>query len=110
MNPQPRPLPDGLPDLTLPGPPATPSDRVSGNVLSCPVRKSCCPARAPQTSGAEAHNRRGRSAGRSAKMRTEAPTTTITLPPDLEVRLGDEARRRGTTPELLANSSPRPQP
>jgi hypothetical protein len=28
--------------------------------------------------------------------------TTITLPPDLEGRLGDEARRRGTTPELLA--------
>ncbi len=28
--------------------------------------------------------------------------TTITLPPDLEGRLDDEARRRGTTPELLA--------
>lgn len=28
--------------------------------------------------------------------------TTIILPPDLEGRLGDEARRRGTTPELLA--------
>jgi hypothetical protein len=28
--------------------------------------------------------------------------TTITLPPDLEGRLADEARRRGTTPELLA--------
>ena len=28
--------------------------------------------------------------------------TTITLPSDLEDRLGDEARRRGTTPELLA--------
>jgi hypothetical protein len=28
--------------------------------------------------------------------------TTITLPPDLESRLADEASRRGTTPELLA--------
>jgi hypothetical protein len=28
--------------------------------------------------------------------------TIITLPPDLEGRLTDEARRRGTTPELLA--------
>jgi hypothetical protein len=28
--------------------------------------------------------------------------TTITLPPDLESRLTDAARRRGTTPELLA--------
>ena len=28
--------------------------------------------------------------------------TTITLPPDLESRLTDEAARRGTTPELLA--------
>ncbi len=28
--------------------------------------------------------------------------TTITLPSDLEGRLDDEARRRGTTPELLA--------
>jgi hypothetical protein len=28
--------------------------------------------------------------------------TTITLPPDLEGRLADEARRRGTTLELLA--------
>ena len=28
--------------------------------------------------------------------------TTITLPPDLEGRLADDARRRGTTPELLA--------
>lgn len=28
--------------------------------------------------------------------------TTITLPPDLEGRLADEASRRGTTPELLA--------
>ncbi|MGI8982291.1 MAG: hypothetical protein ACR2FY_23925 [Pirellulaceae bacterium] len=28
--------------------------------------------------------------------------TIITLPPDLEGRLGDEARRRGTTTELLA--------
>jgi hypothetical protein len=28
--------------------------------------------------------------------------TTITLPPDLEGRLTDAARRRGTTPELLA--------
>jgi hypothetical protein len=28
--------------------------------------------------------------------------TTITLPPDLEGRLDDEARRRGTTTELLA--------
>ncbi|MFO0964730.1 MAG: hypothetical protein U0793_03960 [Gemmataceae bacterium] len=28
--------------------------------------------------------------------------TTITLPPDLEGRLADEAHRRGTTPELLA--------
>ena len=28
--------------------------------------------------------------------------TTITLPPDLESRLADEAARRGTTPELLA--------
>ena len=28
--------------------------------------------------------------------------TTITLPPDLESHLVDEARRRGTTPELLA--------
>jgi hypothetical protein len=27
--------------------------------------------------------------------------TIITLPPDLESRLGDEASRRGTTPELL---------
>jgi hypothetical protein len=28
--------------------------------------------------------------------------TTITLPPDLEVRLVEAARHRGTTPELLA--------
>ena len=28
--------------------------------------------------------------------------TTITLPPDLEGRLAEEAARRGTTPELLA--------
>ena len=28
--------------------------------------------------------------------------TTITLPPDLEDRLADEASRRGTTTELLA--------
>ncbi len=28
--------------------------------------------------------------------------TTITLPADLESRLADEARRRGTTPERLA--------
>jgi hypothetical protein len=28
--------------------------------------------------------------------------TTITIPPDLEQRLTDEASRRGTTPELLA--------
>ena len=28
--------------------------------------------------------------------------TTIILPPDLEGRLIDEARRRGTSPELLA--------
>jgi hypothetical protein len=28
--------------------------------------------------------------------------TTITLPPDLEGRLADAARQRGTTPELLA--------
>jgi hypothetical protein len=28
--------------------------------------------------------------------------TTITLPPDLEGVLAEEARRRGTTPELLA--------
>ncbi len=28
--------------------------------------------------------------------------TTITLPPDLENRLAEEAARRGTTPELLA--------
>jgi hypothetical protein len=28
--------------------------------------------------------------------------TTITLPPDLESRLADEALRRGTTPERLA--------
>ena len=28
--------------------------------------------------------------------------TTITLPPDLELRLADEASRRGTTTELLA--------
>jgi hypothetical protein len=28
--------------------------------------------------------------------------TIITLPPDLESRLADEASRRGTTPELLA--------
>jgi hypothetical protein len=28
--------------------------------------------------------------------------TIITLPPDLENRLADEASRRGTTPELLA--------
>jgi hypothetical protein len=28
--------------------------------------------------------------------------TIITLPPDLEGRLADEASRRGTTPELLA--------
>jgi hypothetical protein len=27
---------------------------------------------------------------------------TITLPPDLEDRLAEEAQRRGTTPELLA--------
>jgi hypothetical protein len=31
--------------------------------------------------------------------------TTITLPPDLETRLADEAARRGTTPELLALES-----
>lgn len=31
--------------------------------------------------------------------------TTITLPPDLEGKLADEARRRGTTPELLAVDS-----
>jgi hypothetical protein len=34
-----------------------------------------------------------------------AMMTTITLPPDLENRLADEARRRGTTPELLAVDS-----
>jgi hypothetical protein len=28
---------------------------------------------------------------------------TITLPPDLEDRLAEEAQRRGTTPELLAS-------
>lgn len=28
--------------------------------------------------------------------------TMIIIPPDLETRLADEARRRGTTPELLA--------
>jgi hypothetical protein len=28
--------------------------------------------------------------------------TTITLPPDLDERLREEARQRGTTPELLA--------
>jgi hypothetical protein len=28
--------------------------------------------------------------------------TTITLPPDLDGRIQDEAMRRGTTPELLA--------
>jgi hypothetical protein len=28
--------------------------------------------------------------------------TTITLPPDLEKPLAEEARRQGTTPELLA--------
>lgn len=28
--------------------------------------------------------------------------TIITLPPDLEERIADQARRRGTTPELLA--------
>jgi hypothetical protein len=28
--------------------------------------------------------------------------TTITLPPDLESRLAEEASRRGTSPELLA--------
>jgi len=28
--------------------------------------------------------------------------TIITLPPDLESRLAEEARRRGTTPELVA--------
>jgi hypothetical protein len=27
--------------------------------------------------------------------------TTITLPPDLEGRIAEEARRRGTSPELL---------
>jgi hypothetical protein len=31
--------------------------------------------------------------------------TTITLPPDLEGRLTEEARRRGTAPELLALDS-----
>ncbi len=31
--------------------------------------------------------------------------TTITLPPDLEDRLAEEARRQGTTPELLAVDS-----
>jgi hypothetical protein len=31
--------------------------------------------------------------------------TTVTLPPDLESRLLDEASRRGTTPELLAVDS-----
>jgi hypothetical protein len=31
--------------------------------------------------------------------------TTITLPPDLEGRLAEEARKRGTTPELLALDS-----
>jgi hypothetical protein len=31
--------------------------------------------------------------------------TTITLPPDLEERLAAEARRRGTTAELLALDS-----
>lgn len=28
--------------------------------------------------------------------------TTITLPPDLETRISEEASRRGTTPEVLA--------
>ena len=28
--------------------------------------------------------------------------TTLTIPPELADRLADEARRRGTTPELLA--------
>lgn len=32
----------------------------------------------------------------------EAPMTTITLPPEVEGPLAEEARRRGTTPELLA--------
>ena len=31
--------------------------------------------------------------------------TTITLPPDLEGRLAEEARKCGTTPELLALES-----
>lgn len=31
--------------------------------------------------------------------------TTITLPPDLEERLAEEARRQGTSPELLALDS-----
>ena len=39
---------------------------------------------------------------RPAKPPEKHPMTTITLPPDLESRLADEAARRGTTPELLA--------
>jgi hypothetical protein len=35
-------------------------------------------------------------------MHTEAEMTTITLPPDLERRLAEEASRHGTTPEGLA--------
>ncbi len=35
-------------------------------------------------------------------MGPEETMSTITLPPDLAERLADEARRRGTTPELLA--------
>ena len=31
--------------------------------------------------------------------------TTITLPPDIEAPLAEEARKRGTTPELLALDS-----
>lgn len=33
--------------------------------------------------------------------------TTITLPPDLEQSLAEEADKRGTTPELLALDSSR---
>jgi hypothetical protein len=35
-------------------------------------------------------------------MRWEERMTTITLPADIEGPLAEEARRRGTTPELLA--------
>lgn len=35
-------------------------------------------------------------------MKVEVGMTTITLPPEIEGPLREEARRRGTSPELLA--------